>query len=197
MRTRIRTLIAAGAIALIGATALSATANADHRRWGWNGPGGGGYGQNDGWDRPCGMRGRYGMRGHRGMRGGRGMRSGWGMRGGGGPRLERLLERFDTDKDGRLTQAELDDARKTLLAKHDADKDGKLTIAEFEALWLEFSRPRMVRNFQGLDRDGDAGVTVEEFLRPYADTVERMDRNGDGTVSRDDRRGRGGWRGRW
>ncbi len=116
------------------------------------------------------------------------MRGGW--------RMERLLERFDTDKDGKLTQAELDTARKTLLEKHDADKDGRLTIAEFEPLWLEFSKPRMVRNFQGLDRDGDSGVTTEEFLKPYADTVDRLDRNGDGAVSTDDRRGRRGWWGR-
>lgn len=105
-----------------------------------------------------------------------------------GHSIERLLERFDTDKDGKLTQEELDAARKDLLAKHDADKDGKLSLQEFEPLWLEVMRRRMVRGFQRLDRDGDAAVTLEEFLKPFAHTVEVMDRNGDGSVSRGDRR---------
>ncbi|MGI9381588.1 MAG: EF-hand domain-containing protein [Methyloligellaceae bacterium] len=105
-----------------------------------------------------------------------------------GHSIERLLERFDTDKDGKLTQEELDAARKDLLANHDADKDGSLSLKEFESLWIEVMRRRMVRGFQRLDGDGDAAVTLEEFLKPFAHTVEVMDRNGDGVVSRSDRR---------
>lgn len=100
----------------------------------------------------------------------------------------RLMERFDTDKDGKLTQSELDDARKALLAKFDADKDGKLSLEEFEPLWLEVMKRRMVRGFQKLDIDGDAGVTEEEFLRPFKNTVEKMDRNDDGVLDKEDRR---------
>lgn len=124
------------------------------------------------------------MRGHGGMHGHGGM---WRHR---GKRIERLLERFDADKDGELTQAELDASRKELLEKYDTDKDGKLSLSEFERLWLEVMRRRMVRSFQYIDEDGDAAITVDEFLKPYADTVERMDRNGDGAISRDDRTGR-------
>ena len=105
------------------------------------------------------------------------------------------MERFDTDKDGKLTQQELDDARKTLLAAHDSDKDGKLTLAEFETLWLEVKRERMVRGFQRIDRNGDASISLDEFIKPYADLVSRMDRNNDGVLDREDRRFRG-WRGR-
>ena len=124
------------------------------------------------------------MRGHGGMHGHGGM---WRHRGKG---IERLLERFDADKDGELTQAELDASRKELLEKYDTDKDGKLSLSEFERLWLEVMRRRMVRSFQYIDEDGDAAITVDEFLKPYADTVERMDRNGDGAISRHDRTGR-------
>ncbi len=105
-----------------------------------------------------------------------------------GRKHARLMERFDADKDGSLTQKELDDARKALLAKHDADKDGKLTLKEFEPLWTEFMRQRMVRGFQRIDRDGSADITLEEFLRPYSDIVERLDRNDDGVLDKEDRR---------
>lgn len=101
--------------------------------------------------------------------------------------FERLMERFDTDKDRKLTQSELDDARKALLAKYDTNKDGKLSLQEFEPLWLEVMMRRMVRGFQRLDIDGDAGVTEEEFLRPFKNTVEKMDRNDDGVLDKQDR----------
>ncbi len=101
-----------------------------------------------------------------------------------------MLERFDSDKDGKLTQAELDASRKALVQKYDTDKDGKLSLSEFEALWLDVRRRSMVRGFQYIDEDGDALITVEEFLKPYANAVEKRDRDGDGAISRDDRRKR-------
>lgn len=103
---------------------------------------------------------------------------------------DRMLERFDADKDGKLTQAELDQSRKDLIAKHDTDKDGNLSLEEFKALWLEVFQRRVVRGFQRIDTDGDASITVEEFLKPYSRTVERMDRNDDGTLDENDRKRR-------
>jgi hypothetical protein len=82
-----------------------------------------------------------------------------------GAQMFEMMDSFDTDGDGKLTQAEIDQARKDRLAKHDADKDGKLTLQEYEALWLEAMRERMVRQFQRHDRDGDAAVTAEEFVQ--------------------------------
>lgn len=176
MRKGTKIALAAGAIAIVGAAGLSSMATADSR-----GSGGTGY---HGWSH-------HGS-GHHGMgmqrRGYRGMgHKGWGM--------QRMMERFDTNEDGKLTQEELDEARKTLLAAHDADKDGKLNLAEYEKLWLEVKRQRMVRSFQRTDRDGDASITIDEFLKPYAKMVARMDRNNDGVLDSEDR-GKRGWRGR-
>ncbi len=118
---------------------------------------------------------------------------GWGKKGaghgygkGGGPHA--MMQRFDANKDGKLTQEELDGARKTLLARHDGDKDGKLSLAEFEKLWLEVKRRRMVRSFQRIDEDGDAAITLDEFLKPYAKMISRLDRNEDGVLDKQDRR---------
>lgn len=120
-------------------------------------------------------------------------RSGWGHGHGRGKGGEVLFKRFDTDKDGKLTQKEINDAREALVAKHDADKNGELSLTEFQNLWLEVRHKRMVRAFQRLDEDGSAGVTTAEFLEPFANVVERRDRNGDGVLDKEDRKRRGGW----
>lgn len=98
----------------------------------------------------------------------------------------RMMERFDADKDGKLTQDELDQSRKDLIAKHDADKDGNISLEEFKTLWLDVFQRRVVRGFQRIDTDGDASITTEEFLKPFSKTVERMDRNDDGVYDEND-----------
>lgn len=96
----------------------------------------------------------------------------------------RLFDRFDTDKDGGVTQEEVDKSRAGALSRHDADGDGTLSLKEFEALWLEMVRERMVDRFQHLDRDGDAVVTAEEFAMPTDGIVARMDQDDDGRVTK-------------
>lgn len=110
---------------------------------------------------------------------------------GGMDRGTAMLEQFDANKDGNLTQAEIDQVRKDRLAKFDTNKDGKLSLQEFEPLWLDFTRQQMVRSFQRLDADGDAAVTQDEYLKPTNRIVARGDRNNDGQLNQQDRRRRG------
>ncbi len=117
---------------------------------------------------------------HNAMMGGHGMMRGHGMMGGYG----RVMT-FDTDGDGRVTQAEIDKFRGDRLAKFDTDGNGSLTLSEYQKLWLAAMREKMVDRFQDLDADGDAVVTTEEFKRPFANLVRHMDRNGDGVLSRE------------
>jgi len=120
---------------------------------------------------------------------------GWGMHGMGPGVGGYLLERYDTNKDGKISQEEIDKNRTEWQARFDTDKDGSLSLKEFEALWLEARRQEMVREFQFFDKDGDAKVTLEEYKGPLSHLVERRDRNGDGFLSNDDRRkGQGRWR---
>ena len=102
-----------------------------------------------------------------------------------------MLENFDSNGDGELTQAEIDAVRADRFASFDTDGNGQLTIDEYEALWLDAMRERMVDRFQSLDNDGDAIVTTGEFVEPFAAVVSRMDRNDDGVLNADDMR-RGG-----
>ncbi len=182
MRTLIRKLVPT-AMVLAGSLSIASFAFAEHRSGGGHahhcGHHGKHHSKHHGKHHGCG--GKHGMRAHGG---GYGRGAGWH----GGRGIDRLLERFDADRDGELSQAELDASRKDLVEKYDTDKDGKLSLSEFERLWLDVKRRRMVRSFQYIDEDGDAMITVEEFLKPYSDTIERMDRDGDGKISRDDRR---------
>ena len=90
-----------------------------------------------------------------------------------------MFDAVDADRDGTVSQAELDKAREdrgAALAAHDADGDGKLGLEEFARLWSETTRPLTVRAFQRLDTDGDAAVSRSEYERPLAGIAERRDR---------------------
>ena len=106
--------------------------------------------------------------------------------GGFGERVMTMFQEFDLDKDGKLTQVEIDGARQTRMTEFDSDKDGRLTLTEFQGLWLDRMHERMVDQFQRLDADGDAVITDAEFRAPMAMIVVRADRNGDGALSFDD-----------
>jgi Ca2+-binding EF-hand superfamily protein len=99
-----------------------------------------------------------------------------------------MIEQFDVNQDGTITQVEIDQVRRDRLAAYDQNNDGSLTLEEYQALWLDAMRERMVDRFQDLDDEGDAIVTVEEFVEPFGSMVGRLDRNGDGALSRDDMR---------
>jgi Ca2+-binding EF-hand superfamily protein len=109
-------------------------------------------------------------------------------RGHGGRIMERI-EIFDLNKDGAVTQDEVDQFRKDQVTKFDADKNGTLSLEEYQALWLDQMRERMVDAFQRHDDDGDGRVTADEFNERFANMVKRFDRNDDGKLSPDDRRG--------
>ncbi|MFO1133361.1 MAG: EF-hand domain-containing protein [Hyphomicrobiales bacterium] len=118
-------------------------------------------------------------------------------RGGGHGMMGRqLIERYDANKDGVVTQAEIDQNRQQWLAEFDTNKDGTLSLDEFKMLWLKNRNEMMVREFQFFDRDGNGQVTIEEYKGPMADIVANRDTNNDGSLGADDRPGRDGqgWR---
>jgi hypothetical protein len=121
------------------------------------------------------------MRGHGGPDG-----FGFGGRGG-GEMFRMLFEEVDADGNGAVTQEEIDAFRAAKVAGADASGDGALSIEEFDTLYREFTRMRMVRAFQELDTDGDGVISPAEMDRRFGRVVERMDRNGDGALTIEDR----------
>ncbi|MHA3913487.1 EF-hand domain-containing protein [Halovulum sp. GXIMD14793] len=120
-----------------------------------------------------------------------------GHNGRGHARIDQMIEAFDLNKDGVLTQEEIDTARAQRLQQFDTNSDGNLSLEEYQALWLDAMHERMVDQFQRHDDDGNGLVTAEEFGEMQAKMVARMDRNDDGQIDANDMRHRGdGRRGR-
>ena len=110
-----------------------------------------------------------------------------GREGRGGFGLSALFE--DADGDGTVTADEIDLALSALVARADAGSDGSITLEEYRTIFLELTQDRMVDGFQALDADGDGQVTAEEFDTALAGMVAHADRNGDGAITAEDRRG--------
>jgi Ca2+-binding EF-hand superfamily protein len=115
-----------------------------------------------------------------------------GMRGGshrGGGNVVALMERFDVDKDGKITRAEFDEVRAQAFSGADADGNSAVTLEEFATIWQDVNSGRTTRAFQRMDADGDLKITADEYSKRSKDFVKKHDRNGDGVVTKADRGG--------
>ena len=87
--------------------------------------------------------------------------------------------RYDRNKDGKIDAKEIGNERR--FAAMDSDGDGVLTKAEVEQAIDKRDRERKMSFIERFDRDRDGKVTREEFTGP-ARLFEKKDRNGDGVV---------------
>ena len=123
-----------------------------------------------------------------------------------GQRLTRLFDRFDTNKDGLLSQAELATVRPRLkqkLAGADANNDGLISKAELQAAFAKFRRSgkgrwgkgkgrrgfmkRGVRMFKRLDADNSGTLTANEIAKApprAARFLGKADLNKDGVITK-------------
>lgn len=128
----------------------------------------------------------------------RGNGKGWHMAGGkGGPGGRRggarMMERFDVNGDGAITQEEVDEVTSTQFSGIDADNSNGINLEEFRAEFAMRSNDRSIRVFQRLDRDGDGMVTTEEFTKVTDRLFSRLDRDDNGELEM--RRGQRGRKG--
>lgn len=107
-----------------------------------------------------------------------------------GPRFERLFDRFDADKDGVITKAEIMAKRSERFEALDADKDGGVTAEEMVQAAMKRIEERVNRRMAWLDMDGDGKLSALEFeagRRGGGMTrFIRMDENGDGQITREE-----------
>lgn len=129
-----------------------------------------------------------------------------GMMGGGmmgeGPMGGRMMEggpfggfdfaAVDTDKDGKITQAEMQAWRAAEVAGVDADKDGKLSADELKAMQMKRMEERATdmatKMVERMDADGDGLLSAAELAaRPGpAMMFDRIDADGDGAVTEEE-----------
>jgi Ca2+-binding EF-hand superfamily protein len=120
---------------------------------------------------------------------------GWkhGFRGHGPTGIEEMSERYDANKDGKISQEEIDANRTSWLTEFDGDKSGALALGEFQNLWLKARNQQMVREFQQFDRDGNGQVTLDEYKLPLSKIVAEMDQDKDNALSNDELSPRRHW----
>ncbi len=110
---------------------------------------------------------------------------GWnhGFRGYGPMGFYDMAERYDANKDGKISQEEIDTNRASWLAEFDGDKSSALSLQEFQNLWLKARNLQVIREFQQFDRDANGQIALDEYKLPLSKFVAEMDRDNDKAVS--------------
>ncbi|MGL4236485.1 MAG: EF-hand domain-containing protein [Tabrizicola sp.] len=114
--------------------------------------------------------------------------------GGSGGRGAMLLEQFDamdTDKDGKLSLAELEAHRKAEFTAADTNGDGALSAEELAARQLaKFSETladRTARMIDNMDNDGNGTISEDEIGEgPGERNFARLDTDNDGAISKEE-----------
>lgn len=96
---------------------------------------------------------------------------------------QRVLERVDGDKDGKISKAEFDAEGSKMFAKLDENRDGKIAESEMpQRHWAKFGG----KMFDRMDADNDGKVTKAEFQAAGEQMFQRMDKNADGIIEKDE-----------
>lgn len=91
-----------------------------------------------------------------------------------GPRAERMLERLDTDQDGKVTLEEMKTVSIERFSRRDIDGDGVVSREDRKAR----RALRRAERFDKIDADGDGQISKEEFAAFKPDRAKRGDRRG-------------------
>lgn len=117
---------------------------------------------------------------------------GMGPEGGHGHWGRWMVQEMDANKDGKVTQAEIEAFQAARAAEIDADKDGKITADEIQAFRERQRAKHEAEMLARMDANGDGTVSVQEYEAAQTWRLARMDRNGDGAIDEQDMRGGGG-----
>jgi Ca2+-binding EF-hand superfamily protein len=94
-----------------------------------------------------------------------------------------FLQKFDKDRDGKVSKEEFPHERR--FAEIDADGDGALSETEIKDAMDKRQREEGYGLFERFDLNSDGKITREEFTGPAA-AFERLDRNNDGVIDKAD-----------
>ncbi|HUL05138.1 MAG TPA: EF-hand domain-containing protein [Candidatus Acidoferrum sp.] len=103
-----------------------------------------------------------------------------------------MFQEMDANRDGKVTQAEIDAFEAARAAEVDTNHDGKITADELQAFHEKEKAKREAAMLARMDTNGDGTVSVQEYEAAQTWRLARMDRNGDGTIDEQDMHMRGG-----
>lgn len=92
------------------------------------------------------------------------------------------FEQVDSNKDGKISLAELTASRETWLTQVDTNKDGVATQSEIEASMASHRQERVQKMFERDDANKDGKLSREETRMPSA-FFEKADANKDGALT--------------
>lgn len=95
-----------------------------------------------------------------------------------GSRAERMIERLDADKDGRVTREEMVAAANARFTARDKDGDGIVSAEDREAFRAERRAERRTERFETIDADGDGMISKDEFAAFQPERGMRSERRG-------------------
>jgi Ca2+-binding EF-hand superfamily protein len=112
------------------------------------------------------------------------------------------LQRYDSDKDGQLSEVERTTMNREFVERFDADKDGKLNVSERESVRnlgkvtvspakREISLEAATAFVSNLDRDQDGGISEGDVDEKRWKAISRADRDGNGKVTAEEWAGQG------
>ncbi len=125
-----------------------------------------------------------------------------------GPRRDRIIEMFDADGDGKLSEEERATAkaagearRAEALKNYDKDGDGKLSKEERQVMIEDNREKRQAEILEKYDADGDGKLSEEERAKVREElgpppekrkemrekALEKFDADGDGELSEEER----------
>lgn len=100
------------------------------------------------------------------------------------------FDQIDTDKDGKLSRAELEAHRAAHFAEADTNKDGKLSVEELTAMHAKRAAERAgkgaAKMLEHLDEDGDGALSLAEMAahKRGEKMFSRIDQDEDGMLSK-------------
>lgn len=96
--------------------------------------------------------------------------------------VERFMQLFDTNNDGKVTAEEIAADQMRLFRALDIDGDGKLSVEEVSRRGYILQIWRVTTMFDLMDVNGDRHLTADEISAPMKRWFSRYDRNGDGAM---------------
>ena len=108
-----------------------------------------------------------------------------------GPMLLEMFDQIDTDKDGKLSQAELEAHRAAEFTAADTNSDGALDAEELSARMMMRIQGKMAERTQGMidnhDADANGSLSADEMGQgPGMEHFARIDADNDGAISKDE-----------
>ncbi|MGZ3298424.1 MAG: EF-hand domain-containing protein [Asticcacaulis sp.] len=98
-----------------------------------------------------------------------------------------MMDRYDTDHDGKVSLTEYENGRAFMFQRLDADGNGSVSFAEIDAAAKQFDRmAARINALKEADTNNDQSISADEFKAASDAQFKKLDTNNDGFLSSDE-----------